>query len=86
MLDSDEILFKNESPELPRTHPAYVSESIEPWKILIVDDESGVHSVTTFMIKGTEYLGRKFQFLHAYSASEARQLLTQQFPVKNFSR
>jgi response regulator RpfG family c-di-GMP phosphodiesterase len=77
MLDSDEILFKDESPEPTRTHRSYVSDNSEPWKILIVDDESDVHSVTTYMIKGTEYLGRKFQFLHAYSGREAREILAQ---------
>ncbi|MDX9787144.1 MAG: DUF3369 domain-containing protein [Desulfobacterales bacterium] len=77
MLDSDEILFKDESPEPSPTALSYGAENSEPWKILIVDDESDVHNVTTFMIKGAEYLGRKFAFLHAYSAREARQILAQ---------
>lgn len=75
MSDSDEILFKDEAPA-PTQEPAfYESETSDPWKILIVDDEPDVHNVTTYMIKGTRYLGRKFQFFHAYSAQEARQLL-----------
>ncbi len=77
MSDSDEILFKDEPPEPTRSHLVEVSAYSEPWKILIVDDEADVHSVTTYMIKGTEYLGRKFQFLHAYSGQEARQILAQ---------
>ena len=74
MSDADDILFKDESPK-----PGYglrAPQNTEPWKILIVDDESDVHNVTTYMIKGTEYLGRKLQFLHAYSAQEAREILT----------
>ena len=46
-----------------------------PWKILIVDDEADVHSVTTYMIKGMHYLGREFQFFHAYSGREAQEIL-----------
>jgi response regulator RpfG family c-di-GMP phosphodiesterase len=75
MPDFDEILFKDESPESLRNDPSYVTESNDPWKILIVDDESDVHNVTTYMIRGTEYLGRKLEFLHAYSARDAQQIL-----------
>jgi len=81
MIDSDEILFKDEPPEPTRSPIAPVSEKSEPWKILIVDDEADVHSVTTYMIKGTEYLGRRFQFLHAYSGREARQILEQHHDI-----
>lgn len=76
MSNPDDILFKEESPEPEPAHPTYLFEDSEPWKILIVDDEPDVHNVTTFMIKGAEYLGRKFEFLHAYSAAEARQVLS----------
>jgi response regulator RpfG family c-di-GMP phosphodiesterase len=74
---SDEILFKDESSEPARNPLSHESENNDPWKILIVDDESDVHNVTTYMIRGTEYLGRKLAFLHAYSAREARQILMQ---------
>ena len=69
MTDNDEILFKEEAPE-----PApWAGEA--PWKILIVDDEADVHSVTVFMLSGQEYNGRAFSFLHAYSAGEAKDVL-----------
>lgn len=75
MPDPDEMLFKDEPAE-PTWAPATEPEAAaEPWKILIVDDEADVHSVTAYMIKGMRYLGRSFQFLHAYSGREARDIL-----------
>jgi response regulator RpfG family c-di-GMP phosphodiesterase len=78
MSDSDEILFKDEAPEPTRSPSPHVSASGEPWKILIVDDEADVHSVTTYMIKGMDYLGRRLTFFHAYSGREAREILAEQ--------
>lgn len=42
------------------------------WRLLIVDDEPEVHSATTFALKDLIIAGRKLEFLHAYSAVEAR--------------
>ncbi|NLY42264.1 MAG: DUF3369 domain-containing protein [Desulfovibrionales bacterium] len=69
MIDSDDILFKDETPV-----PAASTKSM-PWKILIVDDEADVHTVTTFMLAGQHFQNRPFSFLHAYSGPEARALL-----------
>jgi len=46
-----------------------------PWRILIVDDDEQVHSSTLFALSDASILGRRLEFLHAYSASEARSLL-----------
>ena len=45
------------------------------WRLLVVDDEPDVHRATTFALAGVRILGRALQFLHAYSASEATQIL-----------
>ena len=45
------------------------------WRLLIVDDEPDVHSATTFALKDLIIAGRKLEFLHAYSAAEARRLM-----------
>ena len=75
MEDSDEILFKDEQPETAQNF--LQNGSAENWKILIVDDDADVHSVTTFMIKDLEFLGRKLTFFHAYSGDEAKLILLQ---------
>jgi signal transduction histidine kinase len=45
------------------------------WKVLLVDDEQEVHSVTRFALKGFEFEGKGLEFVSAYSAAEARDLL-----------
>lgn len=74
MIDDDALLFKDEAPE-PGESRADGSIPQDRWKILIVDDEVDVHSVTTYMIKDMEYHNKKFEFLHAYSGQEARHIL-----------
>lgn len=48
-----------------------------PWKILIADDEEEVHQVTAVAMIDVRFKGRPLEFLHAYSAAEARQVLAQ---------
>jgi response regulator RpfG family c-di-GMP phosphodiesterase len=45
------------------------------WKILIVDDEQGVHDITKLALAKFEFEGKELEFLHAYSAAEAKQQL-----------
>lgn len=47
------------------------------WRVLIVDDEPDVHQVTVMALKAVTVEGRGIDFLHAYSAAEARRLLAQ---------
>ncbi|HEY1042484.1 MAG TPA: EAL domain-containing protein [Telluria sp.] len=45
------------------------------WRVLIVDDDEDVHSTTTFALGSLDMQQRRLEFLHAYSAAEARTLL-----------
>lgn len=45
------------------------------WRVLIVDDDEQVHSSTVFALSDIKIQGRRLQFLHAYSAIEARRIL-----------
>ncbi len=45
------------------------------WRILVVDDDREVHAATEFALSGANILGRPLEFLHAYSAAEAEQIL-----------
>ncbi len=47
----------------------------KPWKVLIVDDERGVHDVTHLSLKNFEFAGRGLHFLDAYSTESARHIL-----------
>lgn len=53
-----------------------MSANNHPWKILIVDDDDDIHDVTVLTLKRLSFDDRPLQFLHAYSALEARQCLT----------
>lgn len=46
-----------------------------PWKLLIVDDEPDVHSLTKLLLRNFNYRKRNLEFLSAYSATEARDVM-----------
>jgi len=48
---------------------------VEPWHVLIVDDEPAVHEVTRLVLGSFRFEGRPLQFHHAHSGIEARKLL-----------
>lgn len=69
----DDLVFLEESgapADSARTGPAS-----PVWRILIIDDDSDVHAATTFALGNIDVLGRSLQFVHAYSAREARSVL-----------
>jgi diguanylate cyclase (GGDEF)-like protein len=72
----DELIFVAESPASPGSaiDPA-AGESGGAWRVMIVDDDADVHSTTTFALGSLELHGRRLEFLHAYSAAQAKELL-----------
>jgi len=48
---------------------------LPPWKVLIVDDEMDIHTMTKLGLKGFRFAGRPLQILQAMSAAEARKIL-----------
>ena len=50
--------------------------SLPPWKIVIVDDEEDIHTVTKMALKRFSLDDRSLTFLHAYSGAEAKELLS----------
>lgn len=65
----DELIFKNDE------EAADEKELFLPWKVLVVDDEEGVHQVTKLALKHFTFDKRELLLLHAYSAEEALELL-----------
>jgi len=51
---------------------------LPPWKILVVDDEEGIHAATRLALSRTTFRGRKLKFISAYSGAEALQVLQEQ--------
>lgn len=66
----DELLFAEETED----EQGQVSE--RTWRILVVDDDQDVHDATMLVLRNAIILNRALEVLHAYSAAEARKLLT----------
>ncbi|WP_255988254.1 response regulator [Chitinolyticbacter albus] len=47
------------------------ADAIEPWQVLIVDDEPDIHRVTRLALGNIDFLGRPLALLSAYSGREA---------------
>ena len=78
---SDEFLFADEEP-VAESDPAPAREAappepVEPWLILIVDDDPAIHATTKMVLRGFTFEGRPAQFLSASTAAEARTVLAE---------
>ncbi len=49
--------------------------TVDAWKILIVDDEEGVHTITKTVLSGFTFEGASLHFISAYSALEAQKIM-----------
>lgn len=63
-------LFADETPSEDEQAPS------KAWKLLLVDDDKDVHHVTKLALTGFEFEGRTLEFIEAYSAKEAKHLIT----------
>ena len=54
---------------------------VPPWKVLIIDDEPEVHSVTTLVLRDFEFNDRPISLFDAYSSAEAKDILTQESDI-----
>ncbi|WP_423598569.1 DUF3369 domain-containing protein [Roseateles sp. MS654] len=61
--------------ELPEPDETIRTRTLDPWVVMIVDDDPAVHQVTQLVMADFEFAGRRLQFLSAYSGSEARDVL-----------
>ncbi len=62
-------------PQGPPLSPLAMREAAATWKVLIADDEPEVHDVTRLVLGNFRFADRPLEFLSAYSAAQARQLL-----------
>jgi len=68
-------LFSESKSESTAEKVAVPKAGSECWKVLLVDDEEDIHSVTRMALKGFSYQGKEIEFLNAYSGDEAKKLL-----------
>ncbi len=68
--DQDDLVFLEEHPVAAAPHAPR-----EVWRVMIIDDDEDVHSTTTFALGNLDMQHRPLEFVHAYSASQAREML-----------
>ncbi|WP_146214692.1 response regulator [Azospirillum thermophilum] len=69
--DDDEIVFAAEESAAPSATAA----TAPPWTIMVVDDESDVHSMTALLLDDVTFMGRRLDIVNAYTASQAQTVL-----------
>lgn len=63
----DDLLF---APELPDSEP--IAAERPPWRVLVVDDDPQVHTVTLLALKDAQVEGRRLHIEHAYDGEQAK--------------
>jgi diguanylate cyclase len=74
--DQDDLVFLEEHPATPDT-----SGARNVWRVMIIDDDEDVHSTTTFALGNLDMQHRPLEFVHAYSASQAREMLEHEHEI-----
>jgi diguanylate cyclase (GGDEF)-like protein len=70
---NEDFLFIDDSDE-----QEVLDESCQlTWKVLIVDDDPEIHSVTQLALSDLVVLGRRLEYLHAYSGADACNIIKQ---------
>ncbi len=75
-MDNNGLLFSEDTSTAKAESSAHHQK--RPWLILVVDDEQEIHNVTRLVLKSVQFDGRPLQFLNAYSAQEAKDILQQE--------
>jgi PleD family two-component response regulator len=70
---NDDFLFIDDSDE----DEILDDSSSETWKVLIVDDDPEIHSVTQLALSDLVVLGKRLEYVHAYSGRDACLLIEQ---------
>ena len=70
---NDDFLFIDDSDE----DEILEDSGGDTWKVLIVDDDPEIHSVTQLALSDLVVLGKRLEYLHAYSGRDACQLIEQ---------
>ncbi len=74
--DKEENIFADDDQTLVQNDNDFSCQD-NGWKIFIVDDEKDVHQLTRFVLEDYIYQNKPLEFLSAYSASDAREIITQ---------
>ena len=73
----DDFLFADDTAENGTGNGVEVAK----WKVLVVDDEPEIHSVTKLMLNKFTFDNKSIEITHAYSGAEAKKLIETQTDV-----
>ena len=73
----DTLIFSDEL----EAHSTQDTIDCPRWRVMIIDDDPDVHSATMFALGNLEIQQRPLSFLHAYSATEAREILANELDI-----
>jgi len=68
--DDEQLVYEEEGCEPAAPQPVY-----PPWKVLVIDDDTGVHDITRMALRHFRFEGAGLEFLGAHSAREGIQLI-----------
>ncbi len=72
--DKDDIWLDDDIIELD-DEEVVVPKALNPWQVLIVDDEPDIHHATRLALSNIHYKSRPLELLNAYSGAEAGRML-----------
>lgn len=80
-INDDELLFHEDEDAAQFTEIFTTPIDNPKWKILIVDDEEEVHTVTKMALRRFTFDGKAVHFISAYSAAEGKKLLSEHMDI-----
>jgi response regulator RpfG family c-di-GMP phosphodiesterase len=76
MLEKGMLLFPDEAVKSSNRGAAVTKYAEEPaWKIMVIDDNHDIHSLTKMVLKEFVFENRPLEFLDGYSGADARSLM-----------
>ncbi|MEH6627917.1 MAG: DUF3369 domain-containing protein [Motiliproteus sp.] len=79
--NDDDLMFAPEDDDsksgIPVKQQNKADHLVSPWKILIVDDDETIHTVTKLVLRKYQFLGRPIEFFSVYSGAESRRFMEQ---------
>ena len=73
--DEDELFLFDDDDRDELVDGTDEAPTVEPWLVLVVDDDREVHAVTRVVLSRFRFMGRPVALLDAYSAREAEEIL-----------
>jgi response regulator RpfG family c-di-GMP phosphodiesterase len=73
----DALVWGDDSREVEQAAAQHASgvRSVEPWTVLVVDDDESVHSITRLVLTGLTFRNRPIELLSAYTAANGIDIL-----------